>query len=111
MRSIARIVLPVLLAFPLLADDAAKPPSVVSIPLDVSDAMRRAGEAVSATVIDTMTMAGTFHDRNLTITFAGRSVGARASVPVLSGAEVTLYGCTGEALLLRGGRGAFEVVA
>lgn len=114
MRSIARMAILVLLASPLFADGPAKPQpgSVVSIPLSVYDEMRKSGEAVSATVIDTMTMAGTFHDRNLTITFAGRSVGARAAVSVIEGAtDVTLYGCSGDALLLRGGKGAFEVVA
>lgn len=110
MRSIARIAILVLLATPLFADDPPK--SVVSIPLSVYDEMRKSGEAVSATVIDTMTVAGTFHDRNLTLTFAGRSVGARTAVSVIEEAtDVTLYGCTGDALLLRGGKGVFQVVA
>src|SRR5260221_268219 len=121
MRSIARILVLLsssLVTVVLLAQEAPKPQapvqgaSSVSIPLTVYDEMRKAGENASATVIDTMTVGGTFHDRTLTVTFAGRSVGARTAVEVMHDAtNVTLSGCTGDALITRAGKGAFELVA
>ena len=112
----ARVVILVLLTTAIMADEPVKPPvpaaSTVSIPLTQYDEMRKAGENASATVIDTMTLGGTFHDRSLTMTFAGRSVGTRAAVSVISDApDVTLSGCSGEAMILRAGKGAYQLVA
>src|SRR5258706_3904697 len=118
MRSVARILFLVLpatsLATPLLSDEVKPPasPSVVSIPLDVYNSLRKAEDNASATVVDTMPIAGTFHDRTLTITFAGRSVGAHTAVEVIhNGTDVTLSGCAGDALITRGGKGVFELIA
>lgn len=125
MRSIARILVfaslsSALVTAVLLAQEAQKPPaaapaqgtSSVSIPLTVYDEMRKAGENASATVVDTMTVGGAFHDRSLTMTFAGRSVGVRAAVEIIHDAtNVTLSGCSGDALITRAGKGAFELVA
>ncbi len=120
MRSIVRIIVLLssfLVTTTFAAQEAPKPQppqgaSSVSIPLTVYDDMRKAGENASATVVDTMTVGGAFHDRTLTMTFAGRSVGVRAAVDVIHDAtNVTLSGCTGDALITRAGKGAFELVA
>src|SRR5258708_23800914 len=115
MRLIAPVVVLALLSTTAIANEPARPQagaSVVSIPLAQYDEMRKAGENASATVIDTLTLGGTFHDRNLTMTFAGRNVGTRAAVFVISDAtDVTLSGCGGEAMIVRAGKGAFQLVA
>ena len=86
--------------------------SSVTLPLDQYETLKKSNESASATVIDTMTLGGTFKDRNLTATFNGRSVGARAATNVISGAgDVTLSGCSGDALMLRGGKGAYQLIA
>jgi hypothetical protein len=87
-------------------------PSSVTIPLTRYEELQKSNENASATVIDTMSLAGTFRDHNLSVTFIGRSVGARAATTVISGAsDLTLSGCSGDALLLRSSKGAYDVVA
>jgi len=109
MRSIAAAVV-ALLAVSALADTPQT--SSVTIPLDQYEQLQKSKENASATVIDTMTLGGTFKDRNLTIAFAGRSVGTRVATNVLSNAsDVTLSGCTGNALMLRGGKGTYQLIA
>lgn len=116
MRSIAIVVY----AFLAIAAVADTPPpaktdsqsSSVTIPLSRYDELQKANENASATVIDTMTLAGTFHDHNLSLNLTGRSVGTRSATPVVSDApDLTLSACSGEALLVRSGKGTYEVIA
>ncbi|HEX3577760.1 MAG TPA: hypothetical protein VHY33_04275 [Thermoanaerobaculia bacterium] len=84
----------------------------MTIPLTRYDELQKATENAAATVIDTLSLAGTFHDHNLTMTFAGRSVGARAATTVISGApDLTLSGCSGDALLVRSSKGVYDLIA
>jgi len=86
--------------------------SSVTIPLTRYEELQKSTENAAATVIDTLSLAGTFRDHNLTITFAGRSVGARAATTVISGApDLTLSGCSGEALIVRSSKGVYNLIA
>jgi len=97
----------------LLAVTTFAQESSVTIPLEQYQELAKSKENASATVVDTMTLGGTFKDRNLTMTFAGRSVGTRTPVPIISEAsDLTLSGCGGDALVMRGGgRGAYQLIA
>ena len=108
MRSIAALIC-AFLAIGALAENASN----VTIPLSDYEQLKKNNENASATIIDTLTLGGTFKDRNLTITFAGRNVGARTATNVLSeAADVTLSGCAGDALLMRGsGKGTYQLIA
>lgn len=108
MRSIAAAAFLMLLAVNASAQDSS-----VTIPLDQYEELQKTKENASATVIDTMTLGGTFKDRSLTVTFAGRSVGTRTPTPVITEAsDVTLSGCSGDALLQRAaGKGAYQLIA
>jgi len=109
MRSIAAA-LGVLLAVTALADTPQT--SSVTVPLDQYETLKKSSENTSATVIDTMTLGGTFKDRNLTVTFNGRSVGVRTATNVISNAsDVVLYDCSGDALMMRGGKGVYQLIA
>jgi len=86
--------------------------SSVTVPLDQYETLKKSNENASATVIEMMTLGGTFKDRNLTVTFSGRSVGTRAATNIISDAsDVVLYGCSGEALMVRGGKGVYQLIA
>lgn len=107
-----------LLAVSMLADNppaqtaAPAQSSSVTLPLTRYEELQKSAENASATVIDTLSLAGTFRDHNLTITFAGRSVGTRAATTVISGApDLTISGCAGDALLLRSNKGVYDVIA
>lgn len=111
MRSIAAA-LGALLAITALAETPQPQNSSVTVPLDQYETLKKSNENASATVIDTMTLGGTFKDRNLTVTFSGRSVGTRSATNVISDAsDVILYGCSGEALMVRGGKGIYQLIA
>jgi hypothetical protein len=117
MRAITAAVC-VLLATTLFADANVPQPTAtvagsnVTIPLAQYEELRKSNENTSATVVDLMTVAGSFAARDLTVTFAGRSVGTRATTSIVSGAaDLTLSACNGEALLLRAGQGAYSIVA
>jgi hypothetical protein len=87
-------------------------PGNVTIPLSEYDAMRKSSESASATVVDTLTLGGTFAAKSLTVTMTGRSVGARTATGVITDApDLTLSGCRGEAMLLRSGGGAYQILA
>lgn len=87
-------------------------PSSVTIPLTRYEELQKSNENASATVIDTMSLSGTFRDHNLVVTFQGRSVGTHAATAVISGApDLTLSGCSGDALVLRSSKGSYDVVA
>jgi hypothetical protein len=86
--------------------------SSVTIPLTRYEELQKSTQNAAATVIDTLSLAGTFREHNLTMTFAGRSVGARAATTVISGApDLTLSGCSGDALLLRSSKGVYDLIA
>jgi len=86
--------------------------SSVTIPLTRYEELQKSTENAAATVIDTLSLAGTFRDHNLTITLNGRSVGTRAATTVISGApDLTLSGCSGAALLLRSSKGVYDLIA
>jgi hypothetical protein len=86
--------------------------SSVTIPLTRYEELQKSTENAAATVIDTLSLAGTFRDHNLTMTFAGRSVGARAATTVISGApDLTLSGCSGDALIVRSSKGVYDLIA
>src|SRR3954469_17935056 len=86
--------------------------SSVTIPLTRYEELQKSTDNAAATAIDTLSLAGTFRDHNITMTFAGRSVGTRAATTVISGApDLTLSGCSGDALLVRSSKGAYDLVA
>lgn len=99
-----------LFVLPLLAQDP-KPDSQVTIPLERYETLRRTSDSPSATVVDTILLGGGFRERNLTITFTGRSTGSRPLVQVMNQTnDVTISGCKGEAMLSRSGKGTFDLV-
>jgi hypothetical protein len=114
-----------LLAAPLLAETPTPPPltpaatqpssggspSSVTIPLTQFEELRKSNESTSATVVDMMTISGTFAAKNLAVTLVGRSVGTRTAAMVVSDApDLTLSGCSGDALLLRGSKGTYQLL-
>jgi hypothetical protein len=81
---------------------SAQNPSQVILALPEYERLRGA-EPESFTVIDGARLAGTFRDRNLTVTFAGRSVGRRVATAVLSvSSGISVWGCDGQAVIRRG---------
>ena len=99
-----------LLVLPLFAQESSAQ-AQVTIPLDTYDSLRRNSEVPARTVVDTITLGGGFRERNLTITFSGRTVGARPVAPALQDAnDVTISGCNGNAIVSRTGKGAFDVI-
>lgn len=91
---------------------AATPESNVTIPLSRYEELRTSAESASATVVNRMTISGSFSAKNVAVTFEGRSVGTRTAATVLSDApDLTLSGCTGEALLTRAGKGVYDLIA
>ncbi|HEU4889273.1 MAG TPA: hypothetical protein VFV49_15410 [Thermoanaerobaculia bacterium] len=85
--------------------------SQVTIPLETYDTMRRNSDVPSRTVIDTILLSGGFRERNLSITFTGRTLGTRPLAPALQQAnDVTISGCSGNAIVARTGKGAFDLI-
>lgn len=83
-------------------------PSQVTLPLSEFEALRKAQERASVTVVDTLALSGSFRGRDLAITFGGRAAGTLPAESVLAGATgVVLYGCQGEGILSRGENGTF----
>jgi hypothetical protein len=77
--------------------------SSVTLPLSEYDRLRAPDRPESITVVDTLRLSGTFKDRNLTVTFAGKSVGKRIATPVLAmSTGLSIWGCTGSAVISRG---------
>jgi hypothetical protein len=116
MRKANVVVALVLFVLPLLADNPPaqnpKPAdSQVTIPLETYDALRRGSDVPSRTVIDTILLGGGFRERNLTIRFTGRTLGTRPSAPMLQETnDVTISGCSGNAIVARAGKGAFDLI-
>lgn len=106
MRIIAAV-LALFISAPLVAQS-----SDVTIPLADYEALQLLKDGAAATVVDTMTLAGSFRQKNLTVAFEGRSVGTRAATPILTDAtDVTLSECRGDALIDRSGKGAYQLIA
>lgn len=83
----------------------------VTLGLGDYERLRRAGERPSATVVDTIQLSGTFREKDLLVTFSGRSVGTRPQVPALDNTnDVILSGCEGSAIVTRSAKGAFDVI-
>lgn len=78
-------------------------PSTSQVTLSLTEYERlRVPETESFTVVDSARLAGSFRDRNLTVTFTGRSVGRPVAVPVLSASGgISLWGCSGQAVIRR----------
>lgn len=112
MRTNLTVAILLLSAVPLLAQDAKPGPgSQVTIPLETYDTMRRNSDIPSRTVIDTILLGGGFRERNLSITFTGRTLGTRPLAPALQQAnDVTISGCSGNAIVARSGKGAFDLI-
>lgn len=84
----------------------------VTVPLAQFEELRTATASASATVVNLMTISGTFAAKNVAVTFEGRSVGARTATTVITDApDLTLSGCTGEALVTRAGKGVYDLIA
>lgn len=97
-----------LTVLPLFAQNKT---SEVTIPLESYETLRRGADVPSATVVDTILLAGGFRERKLTIAFTGRSTGTRPLVPMLQRTnDVTISGCDGDAIVSRSGKGAFDLV-
>ena len=112
MRSTSAVLCALLFAAAAVADNTPPQPSSVTSPLSQYEELQKAKENASATAIDTITLGGTFRDHNLTLALTGRSVGNRTETPVLSESpDLTLSGCSGDALLVRGGKGGYAVIA
>lgn len=98
-----------LFGLPLLAQDAK--PDSVTIPLERYETLRRGADSPSATVVDTVLLGGGFRERNLIITFTGRSTGARPLVQMMKETnDVTISACDGDAIVSRSGKGSFDLV-
>ncbi len=112
MRTNIAVAVLILFVLPLLAQDAkTDSSSQVTIPLDTYDAMRRNSDTPSRTVIDTILLGGGFRERNLSITFTGRTLGTRPAAPALQETnDVTISGCSGNAIVSRTGKGAFDLI-
>jgi hypothetical protein len=92
-------ILIVVAALPLLAQN-------VTLPLEDYDKLRALDRPESITVVDTLTLSGSFKERNLTVTFTGKSVGRRVATAVLqTSSGLVLWGCSGSAVISRGDDG------
>lgn len=98
------------LGFVLFASTlTAEQPQQVTINLSEYETMRTANETPSATVIDSILLAGSFRD--LTITFSGRTTGKRPQVSALEQtSDVTIYNCKGDGLVSRTTKGTFALI-
>lgn len=107
MRTRFAVVLLCMLATPLIVaqEETKKISDTTSqVILSLAEYERlRAPETESFTVVDSARLGGTFRDRNLTVTFVGRSVGRRVAVSVLTAVGgINVWGCNGQAVLMRG---------
>jgi len=99
-----------LFVLPLFGQDTKPAGSQVTIPLETYDTLRRNSDVPSRTVIDTILLGGGFRDRNLSIAFSGRTLGTRPVATALQQTDVTISGCSGNAIISRVGRGAFDLI-
>lgn len=91
------------LAFAQSEPEKTDTASRVTLPLAEYDRLRAPDRPENITVVDTLLLSGTFKDRNLTVSFLGKSVGRRVATPVLrDGSGLTIWGCSGSAVISRG---------
>ena len=77
--------------------------SRVTLPLAEYDRLRAPDRPESITVVDTLLLSGTFKERNLSLSFTGKSVGKRVATPVLkTQSGLLIWGCSGSAVISRG---------
>jgi hypothetical protein len=92
---------------PLLAQNAAPATdtaSHVTLPLAEYDRLRDPDRPENITVIDTLHLTGSFKERNLSVTFIGKSVGRHVATPILqTSGGISLWGCSGSAVISRAG--------
>ncbi|MCU0241553.1 MAG: hypothetical protein MUF51_03915 [Vicinamibacteria bacterium] len=89
---------------------AAAPGGNVTLPLAEYEQLKELRKSSSVTVVDTLSLGGSFAARNLNVTLRGRAAGERPAVAVLSAAPgVVLYGCDGEGILSRDEQGLFHL--
>jgi hypothetical protein len=82
----------------------------VSVPLAEYEALKKAQERASITVVDTLRLLGSFKARDLEVTFSGRSAGSLPAIEVLQNAAgIVVFGCDGDGIVSRGDGGAFRL--
>ncbi len=85
----------------LLLLASSLPAQTVTLPLTDYDKLRTPS-ADNITVVDTLRLSGSFRNRDLAVTFIGKSVGARSATAVLqAGGGLAVWGCSGNALISR----------
>jgi len=95
-------------ALPLLAQTTG---SEVTLGLAEYEALKKAQESPSATVIDSVLLSGSFRERGLFITFSGRATGSKPLTRIIEQTnDVTIYACKGDALITRSGKGSFDLI-
>ncbi|MFP5247959.1 MAG: hypothetical protein ACLGH0_14795, partial [Thermoanaerobaculia bacterium] len=105
------LALPLFAQTPANANDTNTNDSRVTIGLAQYETMRRELEAQSTTVIDTILLGGSFASRDLSIEVSGRTTGTRPRTKILEQTnDVTIYGCSGNAIFIRSGKGAFDII-
>jgi hypothetical protein len=113
MKSLCLVVALSALTSSSLAAQEAKPgaaASRVSIPLSEYESLRRLQERASVTVVDTLQLAGSFRNRDLSVLLSGRSAGNLPVADILSNAAgIVLHGCDGDAIVSRGDAGVFRL--
>src|SRR5262245_34158269 len=101
------VVLLAVVAPPASAQDNG---SRVTVPLSEYEALKKAQEHASVTVVDTLRLGGTFKARDLDVTFVGRSAGTLPTIDVLTNATgIVVFGCEGDGIVSRGDGGAFRL--
>ena len=105
MRAFAVATTAILSLAAFAAAQESAPGSQVTIPLAEYERLRTP-DAESVTVVDAARLSGSFRERNLSISFTGRSVGSRSSIPVLRAeGGLTLWNCSGSGIVTRGEQG------
>ena len=98
-----------LVALLLSVNAPPAPPRQVTLPLEEYEKLRRLEERPSLTVVDLLRVEGSFARRDLAVALAGRATGTLPTADVLSGDGFRLHSCQGDALVSRGGTGAFAL--
>jgi hypothetical protein len=104
MRQIFAATVIFLFLSPLLAQNApaTDTASHVTLPLSEYDRLRDPDRPENVTVVDTLHLAGSFKERNLSVTFLGKSVGRHVATAVLqTSGGISLWGCSGSAVISR----------
>ena len=92
----------------LLAPDPATSHQV-SIPLEDYERLRRLNERPALTVVDLLTVEGSFTGHDLAVILTGRATGSWPTAEVLTAEGLRLHSCEGSAILSRAESGFFAV--